>query len=91
MCESEQSWATKQMEKADRLPENKNSTVHIQNCDPAWHELEKRLENDTGIDVMSYKEIIINTKKWQNIFTKNYTISLHIWINLQQRKGEKGF
>ncbi|XP_013778022.1 uncharacterized protein LOC106462625 [Limulus polyphemus] len=68
---SKQGWGTEQKWKKlfDRLPQHENSTAH-KNCYLAWRELERRLESDTGIDVMSHKVIMSETEKWRNILTR---------------------
>ncbi|XP_013788002.1 zinc finger MYM-type protein 5-like [Limulus polyphemus] len=61
---SKQGWCTEQKWKKlfDRLPQHENTSAH-KNCYLAWRELERRLESDTGIDVMSRKEIMSETEK----------------------------
>ncbi|XP_013781880.1 zinc finger MYM-type protein 5-like [Limulus polyphemus] len=68
---STKGWGTEQKWKKlfDRLPQHENSTAH-KNCYLAWRELEKRLESDTGSDVMSHKVIMSETEKWRNILTR---------------------
>ncbi|XP_013775756.1 uncharacterized protein LOC106460583 [Limulus polyphemus] len=92
---SKQGWGTDQKWKNlfDRLLHDENSTTH-KNCYLAWHELERRLESDTGIDVMSHKVIMSETEKWRNILTRIIDVILFLgqiglaFHGLSQRIGD---
>ncbi|XP_013782385.1 uncharacterized protein LOC106466641 [Limulus polyphemus] len=92
---SKQGWGTEQKWKKlfDRLPQHENSTAH-KNCYLAWRELERRLESDTGIDVMSHKVIMSETEKWRNILKRIIDVVIFLvqrglaFCGLSQRIGD---
>ena len=64
-------WSTAQKWRKlfDRLPEHEHSTAH-KKCYLAWREVERRLEESSGVDMFTDERILSEAQKWKKILTR---------------------
>ncbi|XP_037797777.1 zinc finger MYM-type protein 1-like [Penaeus monodon] len=64
-------WSTAQKWRKlfDRLPEQEHSTAHTK-CYLAWRELERRLEESPGVDMLHDDRILSEAHKWKQILAR---------------------
>ncbi|XP_037775589.1 uncharacterized protein LOC119572556 [Penaeus monodon] len=64
-------WSTAQKWRKlfDRLPEHEHSMTH-KKCYLAWRELERRLEESSGVDMLHDDRILSEAHKWKQILAR---------------------
>ena len=64
-------WGTEKKWKKlwDRIPDHEKSDAH-KNCYLLWRELQRRLENDTGINVIIEENVSSEAEKWKKLLSR---------------------
>ena len=68
---SSDGWGTEKKWKKlwDRIPDHEKSDAH-KNCYLLWRELQRRLENDTGINVIIEENVSSEAEKWKKLLSR---------------------
>ena len=68
---SRDGWGTEKKWKKlwDRIPDHEKSDAH-KNCYLLWRELQRRLENDTGINVIIEENVSSEAEKWKKLLSR---------------------
>ena len=68
---SRDGWGTEKKWKKlwDRIPDHEKSDAH-KNCYLLWRELQRHLENDTGINVIIEENVSSEAEKWKKLLSR---------------------
>ena len=68
---SRDGWGTEKKWKKlwDRIPDHEKSNAH-KNCYLLWRELQRRLENDTGINIIIEENVSSEAEKWKKLLSR---------------------